>query len=264
MKFTNFLTALAAVTITMLVGAFNAHAALVKKDFAYTLAGKPYEGYLVYDDAVKAPKPGVLVGHNWMGLTEETKSKADQVAQLGYVAFAVDIYGKGIRPKGPKEAGELAGMFKKDRTMLRARMQQGLQTLMAQPQVDKKRLAVIGYCFGGTAALELGRAGADVKAITTFHAGLDSPKPEDGKRIKAKVLVLHGADDPYNPATDVAAFENEMRNAKVDWQLVQYGGAVHSFTEKGAGNDNSKGAAYNANADRRSWQAMQDFFKETL
>jgi dienelactone hydrolase len=254
-----------AIAIAALIGsASSSQAALVKKNLDYNLAGKQYEGYLVYDDAAKGPRPGVLVAHNWMGLTDETKSKADQVAQLGYVAFAVDIYGKGIRPKDVKEAGELATMFKKDRTMLRARMQQGLQTLEAQPQVDKKRVAAIGYCFGGTAALELARAGADLKGISTFHAGLDSPKPEDGKRIKAKVLVLHGADDPYNPAADVAAFENEMRDAKVDWQMVKYGGAVHSFTEKSAGNDNSKGAAYNAAADHRSWQAMQDFFKEIL
>ena len=142
-------------------------------------------------------------------------------------------------------------------------MQEGLKTLRDQPQVDKTKIVDIGYCFGGTAALELGRTGADLRNIVSFHGGLDSPKPEDGKKIKAKVLALHGADDPFVSAADLAAFESEMRNNKVDWQLVKYGGAVHSFTEKTAGTDNSKGAAYNADADRRSWQAFKDFLKET-
>lgn len=240
----------------------HAHAAQIKKEVEYNLAGKPYVGYLVYDDAQKGARPGLLVAHNWLGVTDETKSKADQMAQLGYVVFALDIYGKGIRPKGPEEAGQVAGAFKKDRVMLRARMQQGLATLLKQPNVDKKNVAVLGYCFGGTAAIELARAGADLKGVVSFHGGLDDPKPDDDKRIKAKVLALHGADDPYVQAADVAAFETGLRNAKVDWELVKYGGAVHSFTDKSAGNDNSKGAAYNADADRRSWQAMQDFLKE--
>jgi dienelactone hydrolase len=136
--------------------------------------------------------------------------------------------------------------------------------LAKQKDVDQKRLAAVGYCFGGTTAIELGRAGAKVKSIVSFHGGLDSPKPADGKNIKAHVLVLHGADDPFNKAEDVTAFQNEMRSNKVDWQMVEYGGAVHSFTEKAAGDDNSKGAAYNEAADLRSWRAMKDFFTETL
>jgi dienelactone hydrolase len=199
-----------------------------------------------------------------MGVTEETKSKVDQLAELGYVAFAVDIYGKDVRPKNVEEAGALATGFKKDRVPLRNRMHQGLKVLKEQKNVDKTKIAVVGYCFGGTAALELGRAGADVKGIVTFHGGLDSPKPADGAKIKARVLALHGADDPYVPAADLAAFEEEMRKNKVDWQLVKYGGSVHSFTEKAAGNDNSKGAAYNASADTRSWNAMRTFLTETL
>jgi dienelactone hydrolase len=242
----------------------TASAAVVKKTLVYHLAGKDYEGYLAYDDATKTPAPGVLVAHNWMGVTDTTKERVDELAKLGYVAFAVDIYGKGIRPSNTDEAGKLAGGFKKDRVALRGRMQEGLKVLKALPQVDKARVAVIGYCFGGTAALELARAGADVKDVVTFHGGLDSPKPEDGKRIKAKLLILHGADDPFESKEDLAAFEQEMRDSKLDWQLVKYGNAVHSFTEKAAGNDNSKGAAYNELADKRSWLAMKDFFKENL
>ncbi len=242
----------------------QAHAAIVKKSYDYNLAGKKYEGYIAYDDSKKGPLPGILVAHNWMGITDETKSKVDQLAELGYVAFAVDIYGKDVRPKNTEEAAALAGGFKKDRVPLRNRMHQGLKVLKEQKNVDKNKIAVIGYCFGGTAALELARAGADVKAIVSFHGGLDSPKPADGARIKARVLALHGADDPYVPAADLTAFEDEMRKGKVDWQLVKYGGAVHSFTEKAAGSDNSKGAAYNASADKRSWDAMRSFFTETI
>lgn len=241
----------------------TSHAALVKKTVEYKEGSTTLEGYLVYDDATKGPRPGVLVVHNWLGLTEETKSKADRLAALGYVAFAADIYGKGIRPN-MEGAGKLAGQYKADRASLRRRVNAGLSTLKKQKDVDITRVAAIGYCFGGTTVLELGRSGAAVKSVVTFHGGLDSPKPEDGKNIKAKVLVLAGADDPFQKPDELLAFQDEMRKSKVDWQMVSYGGAVHSFTEKGAGTDNSKGAAYNEAADRRSWQAMQDFFKETL
>jgi dienelactone hydrolase len=241
-----------------------AEAAIVKKDLEYNLAGKKYEGYLAYDDSIKGPRPGVLVAHNWMGVTEETKSKVDRFAGLGYIAFAVDIYGKNSRPKNVEEAAALSAGFKKDRVPLRNRMHQGLKVLKEQKYVDKTRIAVTGYCFGGTAALELGRAGGDVKAIVSFHGGLDSPKPQDGAKIKGRVLALHGADDPYVKAEELAAFEKEMRDHKVDWQLIKYGGTVHSFTEKEAGTDNSKGAAYNASADARSWEAMKQLFAEAL
>ena len=239
-----------------------AQAEIVKKPFDYHLAGRKYEGYVAYDDAIKGTRPAVLVAHDWLGVTDKTKAKVEELAKLGYVALAADLYGKGNRPANPEEAGKAAGALKEDRIALRARMQQGLKVLKEQPQTDKTRIAVIGYCFGGTAAIELGRAGADLKGIVSFHGGLDSPKPADGKRIKGKVLALHGADDPFVKPTDLAAFEQEMRDSGVDWQLVKYGGAVHSFTDKTAGDDPKKGAAYNAGADKRSWVAMQDLFKE--
>ncbi len=245
--------------------ALTSDASLVRKTVEYKEGSTTLEGYLVYDDAIKASRPGVLVVHNWMGLTDETKEKADAVAQLGYIAFAADIYGKGVRPKTVDEAAALAGKFRNgDRTLLRKRADAGLKTLAKQSGVEKGRLAVIGYCFGGTTAIELGRHGADVRTIASFHGGLDSPKPADGKKIKGKVLALAGADDPFQKPEDLNAFQDEMRSNKVDWQLVLYGGAVHSFTEKAAGTDNSKGAAYNELADQRSWLALQDFFKNYL
>ena len=242
----------------------TASAAMVKKAVEYKDGGKTYEGYIAYNDEVKEPRPGVLVVHNWMGVSDETKKQADRLAELGYVAFAVDVYGKGVRPTNGEEAAKLATQYKNDRKLLRSRLEGGLKALRSQSGVDKKKIGAIGYCFGGTAALELARTGADLRGVVTFHGGLDSPNPADGKKIKARILALHGADDPFVPATDLAAFEDEMRKAKVDWELVKYGNAVHSFTEVGAGNDNSKGAAYNEKADKRSWEEMKRFFAETL
>lgn len=265
----NFLTRLAttlAIVSTSALFAYGApaFAEIVKKDVPYSLAGKHYVGYIAYDNAKMGKLPGVLVAHNWMGITDETKSKVDQLAELGYVAFAVDIYGRDGRPQNTEEAGALASGFKKDRIPLRNRMHQGLKVLREQKNVDAKKLAVIGYCFGGTAAIELARAGADLRATISFHGGLDSPKPKDGARIKGMVLALHGADDKSISSADLTAFEKEMVDNKVDWELVKYGGAVHSFTDKGAGNDNSKGAAYNAKADARSWAAMRQALKEAF
>jgi dienelactone hydrolase len=178
---------------------------------------------------------------------------------LGYVAFCADIYGKGVRPADTKEAGAQAGKYKKDRALLRERVNAGLAELKKSELVDAKRTAAIGYCFGGTTVIELARSGAEVLGVVSFHGGLDSPTPADGKNIKGKVLVCHGADDPFVKAADLAAFEEEMRAAQVDWTLIKYGGAVHAFTQPLAGNDNSKGAAYNEKADRRSWAALKLF-----
>ncbi len=241
-----------------------ASASLVKKTIPYKDGSAQLEGYLVYDDASKVPRAGILMTPDWMGLTEKAKLRANQYAELGYVVFAVDVYGKGIRPKNNKEAGALAGKYKGDRPVLRRRMEAALDTFIATQTASPQDIAAIGYCFGGTSAIELARSGANLKAVVTFHAGLDSPHPEDGKNIKAQMLILHGADDPLSSPQDVAAFEEELRKAKVNWQMVQYGGAVHSFTDKDAGSDNSKGVAYNAEADKRSWVAMKNFLNETL
>jgi dienelactone hydrolase len=204
----------------------------------------------------------VLVVHQWKGLSDYEKKRAEMLAHLGYNVFAADIYGKGIRPQTPQAAGAEAGKYKNDRALLRARVRAGLDVLMNQELTDPKRVAAIGYCFGGTTVLELARSGADIAGVVSFHGGLSSSTPGDAKSIKAKVLALHGADDPNVPPTEVAAFEDEMRQGGVDWQLIAYGGAVHAFTDWNAGSDNSKGVAYNERADRRSWEAMKQFFAE--
>lgn len=222
------------------------------------------QGWLAYDDAVKGPRPGVLLVHDWLGVTDHQKSLVEKLAALGYVALAADVYGKGVRPANAAEAAAESGKYYKDAALLRARVRAGLDFLANRPQADATRLAATGYCFGGAGALELARSGAPLRAVVTFHGSLDALMPGTPDDIKAAVLALHGADDPFVKQESVKAFMDEMRAAKVDWELVQYSGAVHSFTDPRAGNDNSKGGAYNATADRRSWEAMKDFLAEKL
>lgn len=251
------LTLLASVLATSV-----AHAKIVTRDVEYRQGAAVLQGYLAYDDSSRAKRPGVLVAHQWKGLGEYEKRRARMLAQMGYVAFALDIYGKGVRPKTAQEAGIQAGIYRNNRPLLRERARAAVIELRRNLLVDTDRLAIIGYCFGGTTALELARSGANLRGFVTFHGALDTPDTSLARNIKGKVLVLHGAIDPYVPPQQVLAFRDEMEAAKVDYQIIAYSGAVHSFTEREAGDDISKGAAYNANADRRSWQAMQTFFNE--
>ena len=237
-------------SLFLLTFASGAMAKVITKTVEYKQGDTVLQGWLSYDDAARGKQAGVLIVHDWLGCTDHQKDIAERLAALGYVALAADVYGKGVRPANAQEAGAEAGKYYKDRGLLRARVRAGLDCLAAQPQAD--------------AELELARGGAPVKAVVTFHGSLANPTPEDARNIKAKVLVLHGADDPFVKQEEVNAFMQEMRAAGVDWQLVQYSGAVHSFSDPRAGNDNGKGAAYNASADRRSWRAMRDFFEETL
>jgi len=249
--------------VMMVLIAQTAQARLVTKSVEYRQGNSVLEGYLAYDDALKGKRPGVLVIHEWTGINSYVKKRTEQLASLGYVAFAADIYGKGVRPATPELAGKEAAKYRgNDRTLIRNRAAAGLAVLAENPLVDSNRLAVIGYCFGGTAALELARSGAKVQGTVSFHGGLDTPNPADALKIRGKVLALHGADDPHVPPDQVAAFQQEMRLAKVDWEMNYYGGAVHAFTNPDSGNDPSKGVAYNAAADRRSWEAMKQFFAE--
>lgn len=243
------------------MGTFSS-AAVKTKTVEYKEGNTVLEGFLAYDDASSNSRPGVLIVHEWMGINDYTKRRAVMLAEMGYVAFAADIFGKGVRPNSVQEASEQAAKYKGDRPLLRARALAGLNQLKKNGLVDSMKIAAIGYCFGGTTVLELARAGADVAGVVSFHGGLDMPNPDDTKKIKAKVLICHGGDDPYVPTEQVADFQNQLRQAKVDWQFIAYGGAVHSFTNPDAGDDPSKGAAYNAAADRRSWEAMKQFFAE--
>jgi dienelactone hydrolase len=233
-------------------------AEIITKTIEYKDGDTVLEGYLAYDSAAAGKLPGVLVVHQWRGLTDYEKKRCEMLARLGYVAFAADIYGKDDRPKSVQEAGAMVGKYKSDRELLRRRANAGLECLRKQEHVDPNRLAAIGYCFGGTTVIELARSGAKLGGVVSFHGGLDSPKPEDGKRIRCQVLALCGADDPFVPDSDLAAFEAEMRAANVDWRLMKYGGAVHSFTDWGA-DGSMKGAQYNERADKRSWEDMRQF-----
>jgi dienelactone hydrolase len=247
--------------VIMLLTAGDVLAAIRTQNIEYKQGNTILEGYLAYDDAIKVKRPGVLVVHDWTGLQSFTKKRTEQLAKLGYVAFAADIYGKGVRPKNQQESGTQATIYRQDRKLLRQRATAGLQVLQNYPLTDPKRIAAIGYCFGGGTVLELARSGANIQGVVSFHGNLDTPNPSDAKNIKSKVLVLHGADDPFVPEEQLKGFENEMRQANVDWQLISYGGAVHSFTNPEAKND-PQGALYNPIAEQRSWKAMRQFFAE--
>ncbi len=238
-------------------------AEIKEQSIGYSVGGVLCEGWRVFDDAKTDKRPGVLIVHQWTGLTDYEKLRARMLAELGYTVFAADIYGKGVRPS-PPAAGQEAGKYKNDRKLFRDRLNAALEVLRSDGNADPKRLAAIGYCFGGMGVLELARSGADLKGVVSFHGSLDSPTPEDGKNIKARILALHGADDPFVPPKDVDAFEGEMKSAAVDYKLIKYPGAVHAFTVKAAGNDNSKGAAYNAEADAKSWEEMKIFLADVF
>lgn len=246
----------------LLLAAMPAQAELQKKTIEYKDGETTLEGYLVYDDAVEGKRPGVIVVHDWMGFGSYGNGRAEQLAELGYAALAVDIYGKGVRPQNPKEASEQAGYYKENREVLRSRAKSGFDALKSEAVVDPDKIAAIGYCFGGTTVLEMARAGLPVAGVVSFHGGLGTGLPAVKDDVKGKVLVLHGADDPLVPADEIDGFKKEMNAAGADWQMVYYSGAVHSFTRADAGNDNSKGVAYNEHADKRSWEAMKVFFDE--
>lgn len=250
------------VTCGLVFATAVSHADMKKMNVVYKEGKAELEGYLVYDETSRAVRPAVIVVHDWMGNGEYSKMRAEQLAEMGYVAFAADIYGKGIRAKDPKQAGELAKKYKKDRKLFRARAKAAYDFLMTKSFVNHDKIAAIGYCFGGTAVLEMARSGLPLSGVMSFHGGLDNPNPADVAKIKAKVIVAHGAIDPFVSAAETAQFQKEMNDAKVPYEFISYSGAVHAFTQKHVGTDVSKGAAYNEVADRRSFARLKNFLEE--
>jgi dienelactone hydrolase len=235
-----------------------AHTTLEYRDGAVNLKG------VLADDGRSGVRPGVVLFPEANGVSDHVIERARRLAALGYVALAADPYGDGKQARDLAHARELMMTVRSDVNRWRARAQAALDALCAQQGVDRTKLAAIGYCFGGSTALELGRSGAPLSAVVSFHGGLEAPKPEDARNIRARVLVCHGASDPLIPPEQVAAFEAEMRKTTVDWQLCSYGGAVHSFTNPDADKLGNPAFAYDAAADRRSWAAMLSLFEEAF
>lgn len=220
------------------------------------------KGYLAFDDQSSYKRPGILVMPEAFGLGVHAKDRANRLAALGYVALAADPYGNGLEVTDLQEAIKHAGALREDPAKFRQRARVALDKLASLPQVDASQLAMIGYCMGGTFSLELARDGAPLKGVVSFHGGLETQRPAAAGQVKAKVLVCHGADDPFVPPAQVNAFAEEMTKAGADWQVISYGGTVHSFTNPNAGSVGVPGIAYNKQTDERSWKAMRTFFAE--
>ncbi len=251
------------IAAVLLVGSVG-YAKSVSKPVAYELGPTKFEGVLIYDDAVKTPRPGLVLVPNWMGINAANLKQAEEIAGQRYVVFVADMYGKSVRPTNGGEAGKAAGAVKGDRKLMRERVNKALEVLLAQGKaagVDAGKLGALGFCFGGTSVLELARSGAKVAAVVSIHGGLDTPNP-DASAFKGKILAMNGADDPNVPPEQVAVFEAEMRKAKVDWQSVDFGGAVHSFTDPTA---NAPGQAqYSPTVAKRAFKMMHDYFAEAF
>ena len=251
-----------AFAIALLIAAFPVLAKMQAKPVEWTLDGKAFSGFLVYDDATTAKRPGVLMVPDWKGAGDNAVAKAEHIAGRDYVVLLADVYGKGVRPKNDEEAMAQVRALYADRGVLRARANKALQVLREQAAnapIDLRRIGAVGYCFGGATGLELARSGADLAAVATFHGALDTDKPAVRGDFKPSLLVLNGADDGY-VAKDIPAFEKEMNDAGVDWQFVNFSGAVHCFALPEA--HNPPGCVYNELAMRRAERMMRVFFAE--
>lgn len=244
------------------LAAGSAHAAMIAKPIDYSVGEIHFQGQLVYDDAITAKRPGLVMIPNWYGINAAAIAKAKMIAGKDYVIFLGDMYGKDIRPDGRETASAAVKPLYGDRSIMRTRVNAALDQLKAQAgsaPIDLKHLGALGFCFGGSAALDLARSGADIQSVVTFHGGLATDDPALAKNIKAHVLVLNGADDK-GVGPDVPAFEDEMRAANIDWQLVNFGGAVHCFTEVG---ENSAGCKYDEKVSKRAYVMMRNWLTES-
>ena len=240
---------------------------MLTEDIDYVCESVTLRGYLakIEGNAEGPKRPGVLVFHEGVGLEEFAMAKARQLAELGYVALAADMFGERRQARNLQEVATVVGGLRAEPQRLRARAGAAFATLAGRPEVDATRLAAIGFCFGGSVVLELARSGADLKAAVSFHGVLGTKIPATDGQVKASILVLTGAEDPLAPPDQVLAFENEMRAAKVaDWQVVSYGNVLHGFANPAADGSMMRTAMYDAQADRRSWGAMKNLFAEVL
>lgn len=233
------------------------------KTVKYSDGAQQLNGVASVPKKALANKPGILILPAWKGIDNHAKDSASKLSQLGYYAFVADIYGEGNYPADTKQAGERAGYYKKHYDQYQTRIKLALDQLI-KSGANPDKIVVMGYCFGGTGALEAVRGQLPVKGAVSFHGSLGKDSARENVDLKAKILVCHGADDPYESAEEIANFQKEMRDQKADWQMIYYANAVHSFTDPEAGNDNSKGAAYNEKAAKRSWEHFLIFLKEVL
>lgn len=249
-------------TALFLLAAFS-FSEVVVKPVEYKHGAVALRGYVAKPEKIPAGgAPGVLLIHDWIGASDYSQKRVKELAQAGFVAFAVDMYGAGKLAKDNAEAAQLSGAFYKDRKLMVERVKAGLDELKKTTGLKKENVAVIGFCFGGAVALQLARSGEPLSGVVSFHGGLKTDAPAGSNAIKTKILVLHGGADPFVPVADMAGFMDEMNKAGANWRMEVYGGAVHGFTKAESGNDPSKGMAYNEDAEKRSFAAMYAFFKE--
>lgn len=253
--------------LVVFIGLASAQAAIKGEPVEYKSNGTVHQGYLVYDDASATKRPGVLVIHEWWGHNEHARNSARKLAEAGYVALALDMYGDGKQAHHPEDAGKFSGEIRKNPQLMKSRFEAGMKLLQKQSRVDAKRIAAIGYCFGGSVALEMARTGENLRGVASFHGSLGTGNPAKPGKVKAKVLVMNGAEDPFVPAEQIAAFKKEMEAAKVNYKFVNYPGAKHSFTNPDADANGTKfklPLAYNAKADQESWTELQSFLKSVF
>jgi dienelactone hydrolase len=256
-----FAVAIAIALCLVGIAATRTQAEIVNQSVVYTVAGQPYEGYFVRNEGFGDEQPLVLLVHDWDGLGPYEQRRAQMLAEQGYAAFAVDLYGQGVRPTTPEDSRAESGKLYQDRAALRDRLFASLAQAQTMTGVDPERVAILGYCFGGAAVLEFARAGADLDGFVSFHGGLVTPEGQDYSQAAGPLLILHGADDPVAPMTQVADLADTLTEAGVDFDMEIYGGARHSFTVWSADRDSSR---YDAQADVKSWQALLQFLNETL
>jgi len=247
------------------LGSFSLHSGLETKTIEYTANGVAMKGYLAYEKHSDAKRPGVLVVHEWWGHNDYARRRAEMLAELGFVALAVDMYGDGKNAGHPDDAGKFAGEVSKNMPVMRARFLAALEVLKTDPHVDHANIAAIGYCFGGSVVLNMARAGVDLKGVVSFHGSLGTSTPAEKGKVKAKVLVCNGAEDKFISDEDIKKFKEEMESARVSYKFTSYEGAIHSFTNPAASEIGKKfglAVAYKAAADKKSWTDMQEFFNE--